>query len=67
MSNPWDIRGVEEKLKRSHENIVNLTDEINAILGPDRHRVIGDGNEQAVKKFVDSHLSRPVSPGRRRL
>lgn len=62
MAKPINLAGVDEKLKRANENIVHLTGEIDAILGPDRNRIIGEHEEQAIQEFIQTHLSRPVTP-----
>jgi hypothetical protein len=62
MAPSWDISGIEEKLQRAKENIVNVTTEIDSILGSDRHRVVGDENKHAVEEFIKAHLARPLTP-----
>jgi hypothetical protein len=53
---------IRAKLHRSNENIINLQSQIDALLGPDRERVIHADNHQAIQDFINAHVVGRVPP-----
>lgn len=54
------LEGINEKLKRSEQNIGNFNLEIEKFLDDGKYRVIRDDNEELIKEFIEYVLSREV-------
>src|ERR1035438_3314902 len=58
MDNPLD--GINEKLKRSHENIVNLESEIAAFLQAGEYSIVENEDLGLLREKVKHQASRPI-------
>jgi hypothetical protein len=55
-----EFHGIEQKLKRSHENILNLEREIAAFFQSSEYPSVLDENKKIIKEAAEYHQNRPV-------
>jgi hypothetical protein len=57
-----DFDGVNEKLKRSHENIRNLESEITRFFQESKYPFVVDNNKKLIPEAIEYHQHRPIPP-----